>query len=389
MTSIPMPKLGQKPPTEYLLYPYGATLTTKGTVYLTKESAKRVMDNFYKNGTVLTFNEEHLNLVGGTPGSFKLDLRDDGIWMSPIQWTPKYAQKITDGDYIYVSPEIEINEKNEIEKISKVALTNQPATKFLKPLLLSARSPMDSKIKMMQSMLASMQDAMRYGQTMLSEGIMTENKELVTEQVEALAENCTKVMSQLEKMGVTATSEEIKEEEKELLMDDDESDAEEEAEYSDDDEASEEYSEKDKETMETDVKKPKKTESKKFSSDESLKKIMDIVGSTDPDEAVGIILAMKTKESKIEKKLLELSKTEKEILVEKAIQDKKIAPSQKALYLSQSKATIEAALKRIDSDEETIQPVEKVTKISLSSQKESVLDEKQRANLEKIIGIKK
>lgn len=370
MSAIPMPKLGQKPPTEYLLYPYGATLTTKGTVYLTKESAKKVMDNFYAKGTVLTFNEEHLNLVGGTPGNFKLELRDDGIWMSPIQWTPKFAQKISDGEYIYVSPEIEINEMGEIEKITKVALTNEPATKFIKPLLLSTRTMMDSKIKILKSMLASMQEAMRYGQTMLSEGIMNENKELITEQIETLSTGATKVMSELEKMGVSASKEEIKEEEKELMMDDDESDAVEES----------EYSEKGKE-KEEEEKTTSKTTDKKLSVSDPLQKIMNIVGSSDVDETIGIILAMKTKEGKIEKKLSELKKNEKEILVEKAILEKKISPSQKELYLSQSKASIVAALKRIDGDEEIMIPAEKVVKLN-----QQVIPPESLLTLKKIIG---
>jgi len=378
-TAIPMPKLGAKPPTEFLLFAYGATPTKKGTVFLTKESAKTVMDNFYADGTVLTFDVDHYTLADGAPGNFKLDLRDDGIWMSPIQWTEKYAKKISDGDFIYISPQIELNAEGEIEKIKKVALTNDPATKFIKPLLLSGNQ-MGSQTKLLQCMLASMQEAMRHGQTILSGVIMGDEKEMVAGQVEALAASCTKMMSTLEKSGVAPTAADVKEEEKEMYMDDDgaEDDG-----GGEDDGGDEELSDDGEKSdlLKTTVKKLPKTE-KKLSSSDPIKKIMDIVGSTDVEETIGIILALKSKEEKLDLKLNDIKKTELKFIVEKAINDKKISASQREMFLSQSKKVVLSALSRLDAEDEISLSSEKVTKLAPQSGL-SIADE---MALKKIIG---
>lgn len=134
------------PPREFLIFPYGEISTRKGTFQLTERSADMVMRLYEEHGVDIMFDYEHLGLKpeatrdGKAPaaGSCKLELRDDGIWLTHIRWTDTAAEHLRQGEYRYLSPAFNINPKTgEIVELINVALTNLPATDNI-PALVSA-----------------------------------------------------------------------------------------------------------------------------------------------------------------------------------------------------------------------------------------------------------
>jgi len=119
---------------EFRLFRFGANPSTKGVFKLSKESAAELMETYQRRALKVTFDYDHFALKGTSPqdgksaGKCDLELRDDGIYCTNIEWTPAAREEIEDGEWVYFSPAFETDTKTqEIVELINVALTNIPA----------------------------------------------------------------------------------------------------------------------------------------------------------------------------------------------------------------------------------------------------------------------
>ncbi len=144
----------REPPTEIKLFGFGTTRTRKGDFELTPDSAKEVMANYVDHvganaqaDLPLMLDFEHKSLDPAAPpeqmraaGWGRLELRDDGIWLSGVRWTEEAENYLRSGQFRYISPAFLADEKTRaITEILNVALTNLPATDELPALVAASR----------------------------------------------------------------------------------------------------------------------------------------------------------------------------------------------------------------------------------------------------------
>lgn len=142
LSSTPRP-----PPTEVLLFPFGTIQTTKGALKFTRRSAQLVAAQWTRLGRDIGFDYEHDAFSKTLAGKDRvaaawgrLELRQDGLWVVGIRWTPDAAAKVSSLAFRYLSPAL-AHDKGEITGVANVALTNFPATLDAQPLLLSSHLP--------------------------------------------------------------------------------------------------------------------------------------------------------------------------------------------------------------------------------------------------------
>jgi phage I-like protein len=68
----------------------------------------------------------------------ELDTREDGLW-ARVDWTANAYDRITNREYRYISPVVELDEDRNLTGLLNVALTNYPAINNLDPLTLKNR----------------------------------------------------------------------------------------------------------------------------------------------------------------------------------------------------------------------------------------------------------
>jgi phage I-like protein len=138
----------REPPTEFLLLPYGETQFrwldgTEHSVTVTPEMAKAVIQRALEHKPKLPIDYNHASMdtqdaeQAKAAGWFLLDLREDGLWMSDIEWTPQAQAYIRNKEYNYFSPVWTGDDENDIIDLPNVALTNSPAMLNSKPLMAS------------------------------------------------------------------------------------------------------------------------------------------------------------------------------------------------------------------------------------------------------------
>lgn len=157
-TVIPMPHIGAEPPTEIRVFKWGENPTTKGMKYLKPSGAQALMDRYRERGVVKCFDYFHATydpMATGeakkAAGQFRPELRPDGLWFTDIQWTPKAAQAIRDGEWPYVSPAIITTKTGEIIDLRNAGLVTDPGTIGATPTILDGLLPkdhMDAKKKL-------------------------------------------------------------------------------------------------------------------------------------------------------------------------------------------------------------------------------------------------
>lgn len=133
-----------KPPSRFRLFKFGENRSTKGTVYLTVESAKKCLSAWIDYGNDLSgdYNHAITNPNIESPRAscwFSLALERDGLYAVNVKFTPAAHEAICNKEYRYYSPyfAIESDNKNRpcVVEIINVALTNTPATKNQRPLV--------------------------------------------------------------------------------------------------------------------------------------------------------------------------------------------------------------------------------------------------------------
>ena len=143
-----MPRIGGEPPREFRAFTWGDNATTKGVLKLTPEGAQRFMDDYRRRKHVLCFDYYHssYNAVVApderkAAGQFDLELRSDGLWFTRIQWTPKAAQAIRDGEWPFISPAVLHSKDGVIVQIRNAGLVTDPGMIAPVPTVLSDSGP--------------------------------------------------------------------------------------------------------------------------------------------------------------------------------------------------------------------------------------------------------
>jgi len=129
-------------PKELRLFPMGTIDTSKGPFTFDQQAAALVMAAYQDQGNDLFFDYDHRSLSdmgppdsGKAAGWFGLELRPDGLWAVNVRWTPMAQAQIEAGEWRYFSPAFLVDENRRIRALLNVALTNNPATKNMTPLV--------------------------------------------------------------------------------------------------------------------------------------------------------------------------------------------------------------------------------------------------------------
>jgi phage I-like protein len=134
-------------PTELRVFPFGEVPTSKGVLTFSAESAKLVMEEYERAGIDLAFDYEHASLFNNADGApaagwFKIEVRGDGsnsatdgLWATNIRWTDKAAAMLAAKEYAFFSPTPYVDENDHVVGLLNIALTNQPATYQMVPLV--------------------------------------------------------------------------------------------------------------------------------------------------------------------------------------------------------------------------------------------------------------
>lgn len=185
IAAIPMPRIGGEPPKEFRAFKWGDNPTTKGTLKLTLEGAQKLMDSYRARNHVLCFDYFHSTYnpmaVGESKkaaGQFEPEIRgkpgdeDGGLWYARIQWTPKAAQGIRDGEWPFISPAVIHDKGGVIYDHKNAGLVTDPGTIGAQPLVLSDSEPpkrntsMADDKRMACSGYAALEGAFRHYQDM-------------------------------------------------------------------------------------------------------------------------------------------------------------------------------------------------------------------------------
>lgn len=165
-----MPKLGQDPPSRVLLWRWGGNPTTRGTFWLTKDNAKKIIDNFNQRGNPLVFDVDHRafdkkaeieqKVAVGFAASLLLD--DQGLWADNMVWNELGTKLIKMGGFVFDSPVTINSVQNAITDLIAGSITNFPAKNNAQPLLFSTGdvTTMDEELMSKVKPLREMQFAL-------------------------------------------------------------------------------------------------------------------------------------------------------------------------------------------------------------------------------------
>lgn len=225
-----MPKLGQDPPSRVLLWRWGANPTAKGTFWLTKDSAKNIIENFNQRGNPLVFDVDHkafddkaeINQKVAAGFSASLSTDAEGIWADNMVWTDLGYKLIKDGGYLFDSPVIISSAKNVITKLIAGSITNFPAKNNAQPLLFSMGdgTTMDeelmSKVKPLREMqfaLGAILNSLQKTMELYNSGEIDELCKAMGSQIPDWSMSLSKFVDTIDPEGKTLPKDEESEEE--------------------------------------------------------------------------------------------------------------------------------------------------------------------------------
>ena len=388
LSRIKFPKLGAKAPDRVLLFKWGLNPTQEGPFFLTKESAKEIMDRFYEDGNVLPWDIDHSSENIDLPdekrkaiGQFKLELDDQGIW-AVNQWTDKAKELIESGGFSYFSPSfcsLNIGPGKIIKKIRAAAITNFPKMKQLDPFLMSEAGNMIkdkmntmpseallTKVRPIKDLMSSTSMLMSTAQSYMSnfdKGIYSNNSLMdISKQI------TTVIPEWLEKIA------EI------LDMEDPNGETEMQAKLSEDIKKTEDNM--------TDLKKEEteeKLEQNRFS--ELYEFAKQITGKTDIDEIKGVIRARTQNQKFLEDRLSEVEKNEVMLLVENGVRDGLIPPLEKDIFFNLSKKEVVSHLSHaVPMPKSMFEKTIDVSKPLIQAQMDEVYERDAKELIRKIMG---
>ncbi|MFO0840514.1 MAG: phage protease [Phycisphaerae bacterium] len=141
---------GGQPVTEFLLVPYGEVRVERplsgGSFVFSERHARSAKSWFDQMGRKLAIDYEHqtfdrhntrddgLRPAAGWIGA--LELRQDGLWATQVDWTDRARALLRSGEYRYFSPVIYWTDEDQtdVAALGPVALTNDPAMRGVQPL---------------------------------------------------------------------------------------------------------------------------------------------------------------------------------------------------------------------------------------------------------------
>ncbi len=144
------------PPTEFMLFADGTTMTTKGPIVCNATCAMMVCNQVKQDGRdSLPFDYGHgmLGLVqtkdsAKAAGWFVPAARGGELWATEIKWTPAALESFSNREFRYFSPAVMVDpDTREVTQIINCALTNLPATFNQTPLVADSRGNMDPDLK--------------------------------------------------------------------------------------------------------------------------------------------------------------------------------------------------------------------------------------------------
>jgi phage I-like protein len=148
---------GAEPPTEFRIFASGTIETTKGIFKFDEESGVTCMKRVQENGNDIVIDYEHASLIapysadpaeaGKAAGWCNPELREGTLWASKVRWTPKATEKLKAREFRYFSPTFLANDDGRIEELINIALTNNPATRNLEPLVASQHAEPAPKLE--------------------------------------------------------------------------------------------------------------------------------------------------------------------------------------------------------------------------------------------------
>lgn len=163
-----IPKLGKEPPSRVLLWRWGANPTARGTFWLTKDNAKKIIDMFNERGNPLVFDVDHSafdkkaeikqKVAVGFSASLLLD--DQGLWADNMLWNDLGTKLVKAGGFVFDSPVVLVSAQNVITKLIAGSITNFPAKNNAQPLLFSIGASMDEELMSKVKPLREMQFAL-------------------------------------------------------------------------------------------------------------------------------------------------------------------------------------------------------------------------------------
>jgi phage I-like protein len=133
-------------PRSFRLFAFGENKSTKGSVFLTHESAHLCLSKAKDYGNDLSGDYEHAVTKSnneGAPAScwFALGMRSDGLYAERVRWTKRAKNFLLRREYRYYSPFFNVEQDAQgrwiVTEIINIALTNTPATKNQRPLVAS------------------------------------------------------------------------------------------------------------------------------------------------------------------------------------------------------------------------------------------------------------
>jgi len=130
----------RQPPKRFCILKFGKVPYTKGgedgDFVFNPESAKRIVEEFKKRGKDLVVDYDHSTVSDGSSHSGNapaagwisdLEISPDGLYAIVKNWTPKGGERLTNGEYRYMSPVIQFDKGKLPTALHSVALTNHPA----------------------------------------------------------------------------------------------------------------------------------------------------------------------------------------------------------------------------------------------------------------------
>lgn len=135
-----------KLPDSFRLFAYGTNRAYKlgegdKEIPFNQNDAQKLVAAFMDAGVDLLIDYEHQSLDGHTgpkaaAGWIKaLEMRDDGLYATQVEWTPHAMEMLKAKEYRYFSPAVEYDESGEMCRMLPAALTNLPALKQINALM--------------------------------------------------------------------------------------------------------------------------------------------------------------------------------------------------------------------------------------------------------------
>ena len=223
-----IPKLGQEPPSRVLLWRWGANPTARGTFWLTKDNAKKIIDMFNERGNPLVFDVDHSafdkkaeikqKVAVGFSASLLLD--DQGLWADNMLWNDLGTKLVKAGGFVFDSPVVLVSAQNVITKLIAGSITNFPAKNNAQPLLFSIGASMDeelmSKVKPLREMqfaLGAILNSLQKTMELYNSGEIDELCKSMGSQIPDWSMSLSKFVDTVDPEGKTLPSDEETEEE--------------------------------------------------------------------------------------------------------------------------------------------------------------------------------